>query len=80
MWRLLTTNSDASMAKTLEMVENAPTIQPQFIGGNSLTREFVDPGKMPPRLFVGQIIRRRLEVLRRQSGIITMIGCGAKSS
>lgn len=63
---LLATNSDADVTETLAMVKNAPTIEPQIIGGNSLTSEFMVPGHAPPRLFVGEIIRRRLGVLGRQ--------------
>jgi len=63
---MLATNSDASVAKVLEMVQDAPKIEPEFIGGNRLTSDFMVPGYAPPQLAVREIIQRRLDLLRRQ--------------
>ena len=62
---MLATNDDTVVVKVSKTVENAPTIETQFIGGNELTDEFVIQGHVQPPLSVRGIIEKRLLDIRQ---------------
>ena len=55
---------DSELEDLLKRTDNAPVIQTQFIGGNSLTAEFYFPGRSQPRISIREIVQRRLQHLR----------------
>jgi hypothetical protein len=61
---LLTNASSNEVDRVLIRVENAPRIEPGFMGGNRLTDQFYIPGHVPPSLSVKTIVTTRLEVFR----------------
>jgi hypothetical protein len=63
---LLATRDENTIVNTLQSVEDAPTIDTQFFGGNKLTDLFYVPGHDQVHLPVRNIIERRLRELNNE--------------
>ncbi|MBW8865166.1 MAG: hypothetical protein JF609_09650 [Verrucomicrobia bacterium] len=61
---MLSANTNLDQGVLFNKVGGAPIIETQFIGGNSLTDEFVTPGHQQARLSVRELIERRLLYLK----------------
>lgn len=61
---MVSTNDDIAVNKVLQDLRNGAIITTQFFGGNSLTEGFYVPGHEQVELAPGDIVERRLRLLR----------------
>ncbi|HEY1799874.1 MAG TPA: hypothetical protein VGG46_02975 [Terriglobales bacterium] len=63
---MMANSNGAEVTQILQKVEDAPIIEPEFIGGNSLTAEFFTPAQALSPLTVRDVIETRLRNIRQR--------------